>query len=142
MTDKLSLGLSLTLIGVLIVFFILLVLQVLMNVEAYVFNRSRLNKQKNEANNVPNNSLIEHNNTANALDQAIVAKESQSTISPQVIAAIMGAIALCTGQPAQRFRLVSIRQTWDQEASAAWSLNNRMDVINRRNSFYSKGGIK
>lgn len=139
MADKMILGLSLTVIGISITFVILFLLQILMNAEAYVVNRSLASKQARE---LPNNGLTDQPATADNQNQTTVPENPPSAVSPQVIAAIMGAIAHCTGQPAQNFRLVSIRQAWDENASTAWKLNSRMDVINRRNSFYAKGGTK
>ncbi|HHW07412.1 MAG TPA: OadG family protein [Clostridia bacterium] len=134
MAEKITLGLSLTVMGMSIVFFILCLLMVMMHVEALVVNRSTASKKPVE---LPAGKPTELRPEAEAPPQAPV-----STLSPQVVAAIMGAIALCTGQPVHRFRLISVRQAKDLEASAAWTLNNRMDVINRRNSYYAKGGTK
>jgi len=132
--EKLTLGLTLTVIALSITFFVLLLLPLTMNTQFWVFNRSRPARK-------PLQPRI--NETAAAAPPATEREEPATLIlSPQLVATIMGAIATCTGQPVQKFRLISIRQPWDEEASSAWRLHHRMNVINRRNSFYSKGGTK
>lgn len=134
MAEKLALGLSLTIVGISITFFILFLLQLMMTAQAAVFNRA-----------VPKNTPLASpapQNAAPASPVPVPDRPEAAAVSPQVIAAVMAAVTSSMGQPVQKLRLVSIRHTADREASAAWSLNNRLDVINRRNSFYCKGGKK
>lgn len=127
--DNLSLGLSLTVTGIGTVFFILLLLQLFMTGEAWLLS-TRSSKTQEPTNIQPE-----------PVSQTPGEVETQK-LSPQVIAAIMGAIACHTGRPTRNFRLVSVRKAAERQASAVWSFQGRTDLINTRSSFYAKGGTK
>lgn len=130
--DNLSLGLSLTVIGIGIVFFILFLLQLFMTGEAWLLsNRGSKAKEEPSIQPEPISQTSEE-----------VATQNSQNLSPQIIAAIMGAIACHAGGATQSFRLVSVRKVADREASAVWNIHGRTDLINTRCSFYAKGGSK
>lgn len=127
MMEKLNLGLSLSAIGIGTVFLILLLLQLFMSGEAWLLtNRNTKTGDKDIASASPPPPVS--NNATN------------EKLSPQVIAAIVGAIACQTGRPAQSFRLVSVRQVFDRQASAVWNFHGRSELISTRSSFHGKGG--
>ena len=146
--EHLNLGISLTLVGIGTVFLILVLLQLTMNVQSFALTCLIHSKGQNsntltiavnasQSGNIP--SDVSTRTTESEAAQSETAKE---TLSPQLLAAIMGAIACQTGQPAQKFRLISVRHAEDRTASIGWSLMGRTDLINTRSSFYAKGGSK
>lgn len=145
--DNISLGISLTIVGIGTVFVVLILLQVTMNAEArllnYYSNRPTREKQNNPTNTpevVPIPAA--YTNTTNKEGELSPVSSTDQTLPPQLIAAIMGAITCYRGQPSQTLRIVSVRKTWDRQASSAWSFQGRTHLINSRSSFYDKGGSK
>jgi Na+-transporting methylmalonyl-CoA/oxaloacetate decarboxylase gamma subunit len=143
--EHLNLGLNLTLVGLGTVFLVLVLLQLTMNIQSLALNNLMGSKGQN-----PNSASVAVNmsQSGNAsLEVSGFTKSAQpetveKTISPQLLAAIVGAIACQTGQPAQKFRVVSVRHAEDKSASNNWSLMGRTDLINTRSSFYAQGGSK
>lgn len=133
--ENLNIGISLTIVGLGTVFLVLYLLQITMTIETRLIDNWLAKPQKD---NNPNT-------TPNPVTTTTPVTEPQTTpttIPTQHIAAIMGAIAYQLGQPTQNLRLVQVRQLTDKEAATPWTLAGRINNINTRSRFYTKGGTK
>lgn len=146
--DKIVVGLNLTVVGLGTVFLVLFLLQITMNAESWFFNKW-LPKRTNTNLKTPaemsdfKKASSSHETTlpVSALGCSRGYPQVEN-LSPELVATIMGAITSYTGQSSRTFRLVSVRKTWDREASSPWSFQGRTDLINSRANFYAKGGTK
>lgn len=131
---NINMGISLTIVGMGTVFLVLFLLQMIMTAETWLFS-NWLNKPKKDNQNNINNPIATITTTANT-----TITKTNTTISRQTIAAIMGAITFNTGIPAQKLRLVKVRHLADREAASTWTQAGRVNIINTRSNFYTKGG--
>lgn len=132
MVEKMSLGASLTLVGLVTVFFVLFLLQMVMKAQEKLFTKwlSIETKTNAEMKQIDNSSSKNGHHIFNEQNPEV----EVSMITPEIVAVITAAIASYTENQKQSFRVVSVRKVWDKEASHSWTLKGQQDLINSRSN--------
>jgi|GEM_PF-1463354 len=131
MEDTLSLGLTMTALGMGTVFLVLAILAVVIALTNRFFERGRDNPAEDSA---PVSSQVPEPETSLAGNKE---KPGFGEVSPQVIAAIAAAIAAATGQPTSRFKLTTVRKAQDR-GQIAWRASGREKIIGTRQGSYER----